>query len=115
MINIKKIIFRVIITAAITLFLLYQGFSMPCPIRVVFKIPCPTCGMTRALVCLLKFDFRLSLYYNPLTIPFCLLMLFAIFKDSLKVNKRTANIILITCAVIIFVVYLIRLWNNKLM
>jgi len=45
--------------------------------RLLFHIPCPSCGSTRALAALSRFDFVAALCFNPLVtlcLPFCLIM-----------------------------------------
>ena len=37
--------------------LLMRLFDVPCVFREFLGIPCPGCGMTRALLCLLRLDF----------------------------------------------------------
>jgi hypothetical protein len=36
-----------------------------CPLRATTGIPCPLCGMTRAVVAAVRGDFAASLRYNP--------------------------------------------------
>jgi len=40
-----------------------------CPFERFFGIPCPGCGMTRALFALLRLDWRQSLTLNPMLVP----------------------------------------------
>ena len=84
-------------------------FHIRCPIRWIFSIPCPTCGISRSFSALIAGDFSRSLYYHPLTVPAIALFAFALTKDFFKPSKKTENIVLISGAVIIFAVYLIRL------
>ena len=37
-----------------------------CPLDFVFGIPCPLCGITRALLSLLDGDISMAFYYHPL-------------------------------------------------
>lgn len=39
-----------------------------CPLRTVFHVPCPTCGMTTATRALLRFDLAGALHQNPLAL-----------------------------------------------
>jgi len=106
----KKLIFHAVVLTALAFVLLFLDI---CPIKSIIGIPCPTCGMTRSLQALLNLDFRLSFYYNPMTIPFCLVLWFAIHKDMFKMGKKTKDIILIVSAVVIFTVYITRLIMNN--
>lgn len=46
---------------------LRSGFPAPlCPLHVLTRIPCPTCGMTRATTAILHGDIAASLAWNPL-------------------------------------------------
>jgi hypothetical protein len=91
----------------------YYAFSIPCPFRDIFGIPCPTCGMSRSLISLVNLDVCSSLSYNPFTIPFCFLLLFALYKDAFNIKERTKNAILISGVGITLLVYVIRLIKNN--
>lgn len=56
-----------------------------CIIHKCFKVYCPGCGGTRAVVELLHLNLAKSLYYNPIVI---LLFLDIIFIAALKVKKK---------------------------
>ncbi len=46
---------------------LRSGFPTPlCPLHALTRIPCPTCGMTRATTTILHGDIAASLAWNPL-------------------------------------------------
>lgn len=45
--------------------LLPAGAGVPCVLRAVTGIPCPFCGMTRAVVAAVHLDFPASLAFNP--------------------------------------------------
>lgn len=44
-------------------------FFYTCPFRMFIGIPCPGCGMSRALSCLLQGDLEASLYYHAMLLP----------------------------------------------
>lgn len=107
------IIHFVIISALISYVLIINYFNISCPIRAITNIPCPTCGMTRAFISLIKLDFIKSFYYHPLLILVFPLVFFGIHKNTrmLKFMKPTLiNAILYTGGILFFVVYFIRLY-----
>lgn len=65
------------------------------PVMCIFKsitgIFCPACGMTRAFMCILHFDFLGAVYNNILSLPFFIFILYTLimlFKDFIK-NEYT--------------------------
>lgn len=52
-----------------------------CPIRFATGIPCPTCGITRALISLLHLDFAGYFYYLPPALPLIAAILMLIHRD----------------------------------
>lgn len=79
-----------------------------CPVRFFFGIRCPSCGMTRAILALLRLEFQKSLEYNLMTIP-VVFALFLGFHKRLIRRKGLADILIITVAVITFFYYLYNL------
>jgi len=62
-----------IVTAIVALLLLLTASGLPvwrCPVHALFGVPCPGCGLTRSILCLLKGDWRESLSYHPFGILF---------------------------------------------
>ena len=54
-----------------------------CPLRTATGIPCPFCGMTRAVVAAVHGDILGSLQYNPLGIFIALLAIAVILRPQL--------------------------------
>jgi Protein of unknown function (DUF2752). len=83
-----------------------------CPIRYVTGVPCPGCGMSRALGCLLRLDFIGSLRCNPALGP-CLVSLFVMINRETilleRLSLRTKDIVIGTGMGITILVYLIRM------
>lgn len=69
-----------------------------CIFSNVFGIPCPTCGMTRAYISLLHFDFKHAFFYHPL-------FFLAPFLIFIK-KQRTLFIVFI----LFFACWVIRMW-----
>ena len=57
-----------IIAGLIARFLLESGLSWRCPSIVLFGVPCPSCGTTRALAALAQFDLLAAFRLNPLIV-----------------------------------------------
>ncbi len=57
-------------------------FKPPCPIYSVLGFPCPTCGMTRAWICVFYKDVKNAFLLNPSfwTVPVVLFFAFFDFK-----------------------------------
>lgn len=92
--------------------LLYNTTGVGCPIRYVLNIPCPTCGMTRALFSLLKLDFSSYFLYNPMALPLAAVILLQIYAHKHTRFKKIINAVTIVTALLIFIVYIIRLYYS---
>ena len=99
----------IIIFIALLIMGVYTILRISCPFSAIFHIPCPTCGMTRSAIALLRGDFRLSLEYNPCTVLVISALAIALFRDIIPLKKRTMDIILISLSSVVFIVYIVRL------
>ena len=50
--------------AAVVLVLAVWHFHLPCVYRFLFGLPCPGCGMTRAVMAALRLDFAAAFGYH---------------------------------------------------
>lgn len=92
-----------------------------CIIFNIFKIPCPSCGLTRASVSILKGDIKLSLEYNYLGIIIFILFFiylgFKIFYTTEQINNfinKNSKIIIPIVIIITAITWYINL-NNPLL
>lgn len=70
----------------ICLFLfLFAKFNITCPIYCFLKVPCPTCGVTRAIISLVNFDLQNYLFFQPFAI---FLLIAVILLIHVKLFKR---------------------------
>jgi len=76
-----------------------------CPFRFVLGLPCPGCGMTRAWLAAMRFDFHTAFRMHPLFLLAPPLLILAFQKRQ----KRLAENILIGIAIIFIVVYVVRM------
>lgn len=107
--NLIKII-SFIIVSGIILLVFYH-----CPFLYFFGIPCPGCGMTRALISAAKLDFNAAFYYHPL---FFLVILAAIYialklSGKIKISKKTENRLIMVVCILFIAVYFIRLFAGS--
>lgn len=87
-----------------------------CPFKAISGIPCPGCGMTRAVLSACKGDFREAFRYHPLWIVAVPLVLVEVLNamGGIKIPAKVNNIILIIAGVLLLAVYIIRLATNTL-
>ncbi|MGN0492995.1 MAG: DUF2752 domain-containing protein [Acutalibacteraceae bacterium] len=94
------------VLAAITIYLL---LPIKCPIKYFLHFDCPTCGMTRAMFSLFRGDFASYIGFNPMALPFLLLLLFALHSRLFPIKRKTSNGIIITGTVCVIIVYILRI------
>lgn len=65
-----------------------------CPFKQILKVPCPFCGMTRALESLLTGNIMESIYCNILLLPsmIIIILLDIIIVTEIIVNKKILTI-----------------------
>ena len=107
----KKIINRHILCFfAICLFVFLMTFlKIGCPFLYVFRIPCPTCGVTRALLCLIKFDLAGYFHYHPFAFPLLICSLLMLHIRKIKF-RRLVEIISVTVCIGNLILYFTRLF-----
>lgn len=66
-----------------------------CPIYVNTGIPCPGCGITKALHSIMRFDFIAAWRYNPLCFVLPFLLVFVLFNGKPFKNNKVNNILII--------------------
>lgn len=101
-----------IITAAALAYAVYAAlmirlFGTSCPLKAFFGVPCPGCGMTRALFRALRGDFAAAFELHPL---FWLApgLAVCVVWYAVKPNKKCAVLLAVICAVFL-AVYAVRL------
>lgn len=76
-----------------TVVAIFAKNKIHCIFRTFLGIPCPGCGMTRAIKCLLKFNFSVAAKYNFMVFSIPLLLLYY-FSDGKLFGKKADRIIL---------------------
>lgn len=81
--------------------------GISCPIWYLFGVPCCGCGMTRATMALLRFDFIRALSFHPLVFFMPIFLILYIYCRLKNINTNN----LIYCICISFLVtYIIRMF-----
>jgi len=75
-----------------------------CPIKAIFNIPCPTCGVTRALICLVKGDIGGYFKYNAFALPLVFAVILELNRFVFK-KPIYADVYAIAVAALNFVYY----------
>ena len=74
-----------------------------CPLDFVFGIPCPMCGMTRAILCVFQLKFKEAFYFHalwPFVFVFLPIYIYTRLK-KIKINKRLLNTLLILFSILL--------------
>lgn len=85
-------------------------FLTGCPLYKLTGVPCPGCGMSRALFSLAKLDFAGAWYYHPLVFFLPLPLLYLIHRKEWKLpgGKRAAIAVAAAIGIALLAVYVIR-------
>lgn len=84
-----------------------------CPIRWLTGIPCPGCGMTRALYALLRLDFSGAFYCHPMIYPLLVFVPWYFFGNTdTPRGKKTRNRLLTGIIILAFFVWIYRLFDE---
>lgn len=84
-------------------------FGISCPILVVFHIPCPACGMTRAMFSLMRFNLADYIRYNALALPVAFAIILQMHKGLFFKYKGIIDVVSICIIVLNFIYYIYRL------
>lgn len=81
-----------------------------CVFKGIIGLPCPGCGLTRAILSLLRFDLKNAFFYHPLfLIPPLLVLVLAFRKKSLFNSIYRSNAFWCVLALLFIGVWVIRM------
>lgn len=106
MFNSKNLKAKLIVTLAVIIYaVVCYAFGIPCIILRLTGLPCLGCGMTRAIISVLKLDFRSAFSYHSMVWSLPLLYLMFL-TDGKLLKQKSLNI---TCCVILAAGFLAEL------
>ena len=86
-------------------------FGITCIVYYLTKIPCPTCGMTRALFSLIIGDIQGYIQYNAMALPVALVFLGELFHKRFACYQIVLHGITLLVLVGNLVYYTVRLYH----
>ena len=95
---------------ALFIFFLAINELYQCPSSFFFGIPCPLCGITRAIISVFRFDFDSAFYYHALwpIVVFGVPLYFFFIMNNKKITKKNKNIIFIFVSILFLGYFIIR-------
>lgn len=88
----------IILGAVIILAGIFAIAGIPCVIYYITGVPCPACGMTRAMVAILKGDLQSYMEYNLMALPVALAFLAELFQKAF--GKRIIIVHIVSAGVL---------------
>ena len=92
-------------------------FFFRCPIKLILGIDCPGCGMTRALKSVIMLDFKAAFNYHPMIfviIPEAVYYVLSRYIIKKRFSEKTENVVLITTAIVMILLWIYRQFISKL-
>ena len=83
-------------------------FDMHCPFFDVVGIKCPTCGVSRAIISMLKMEFSKSINFHPLAVPLVISVWICLNAEFLK-HKKVALSFAGSIILLNFIFYLFKM------
>lgn len=100
----------IVIAVIVTLNLLFPDVGC-CGMKLIFGIPCPTCGMTRSFLALLRFDFVAAFNYHPLFWMIPIIAFVWFFNERPWVSMLFHNkVFWIVCISSFIILYIVRFY-----
>lgn len=110
-----KIIFKY--KSIVLILILYLGYfyffhhdESNCLVKLSIGIPCPGCGMTRAIGYLLVFDFSTAFHFHPLVFLLPIVLIIFLYQETKYFNKiANSKAFWVSILLLFIIVYAIRM------
>jgi hypothetical protein len=79
-----------------------------CTFKLLFGIPCFTCGITRSIISFLNLDFKEAFIFHPLLLIIIAYIIFGIL-DVLKIRNISKSEIYLLFSLLVFI-YFVRMY-----
>ncbi len=110
-VRIKNLKLKLLITAAYLAFVALMRFlGITCIFKFLFDVSCPGCGITRACLSALRFDFRAAFDYNPMFWAVPVLYLYFLCDGTVFKNKIADTAIISVILAGLAVNWMVRLF-----
>ena len=91
---------KLLLTAAyLCIILVFSLLNVPCLFQAFLHIPCPGCGMTRAVKAALRLDLAAAFHYHPMFWCMPILYLYFLFDNGLFQRKWLDRAVLVSIGV----------------
>jgi len=97
-------------TAVVSISLTENTLPFFCPFKTLTGIPCPGCGMTRAILSITKGDFQEALNYNPFSFFLIFAVAISIVPGKYMEKILTGRDVAVNCFLIAVLVSVIVFW-----
>ena len=116
MIKIKSKLLRFFVIHGLVICVaIFLAFFFHCPIKHLFGISCPGCGMTRAHLALLRLDFKEAFHLHPMFPVVVPMVLYTAHRGLFKkrLSEKIEFIILYTVIFLFAATYIYRLMRGE--
>ena len=97
---------------ALSMFYILYRSNITCILRYLFHVPCPTCGISRAIILMLNLEFTSSFYYHAFAVPISICTFLELHRNVFPINKRLIDIISLAVLIMNLIYYIYRLSKN---
>lgn len=86
-------------------------FHAFCPLLITVGLPCPGCGMTRAMYCLATFQWKRALLLNPTAPAWLIYIIYLAWRRYIvgSLDKKKNTIFLAVLCIVTIAVYIFRM------